>query len=127
MENLAHVAGYFAIALMLAFLAESMTEYLFGTPFEKIPRLKPFRWLLMYVSAAVGVGMALYWRIDIISLVSEIVETGFGYTPFGAILSGLAIGRGASYLHGLMNDYAKRYRLDPADFPALDLDKGDIK
>lgn len=49
-----------AIAFALAFLCESMTEYIFGKPFDQIPDLHPYKWLLMYVSLIVGVLLAFF-------------------------------------------------------------------
>ena len=99
-----------AVAFALAFLAESLTEYLFGTPFDKLG-FQSLKWLLMYIAAAVGVAMALYWRIDVIALVRAVAGGELDPTPFGMVVSGLLIGRGASALHGFINEYAKKPQL----------------
>jgi hypothetical protein len=102
------VAVPLAISLTLAFLNESMVEYLFGTVFDKVPSLEPYRWLLMYVAAATGVGMAFYYQLDLISLIQQGV-LGLELapvTPIGMVLTGLGIGRGANYL----NDFVSRFQ-----------------
>ena len=82
----------FAI-LALAFLAESLTEYLFAGPLAaaRLPSS-----LIRYVAVAVGVLLA--WAYDL-----DITRDVLGLTPrpaeLGVILSGVVLGRGASYVH----------------------------
>lgn len=98
-----------AVAFALAFLTESLVEYLIGTPMDKIPALKPWKWLLMYIAAVVGVALALYWKIDLIAVVANGVAhlAGIEYTwdvsPVGQVLSGLVIGRGSNFLHDFLD------------------------
>lgn len=89
-----------ALSLGLAFLTESMVEYIFGQAVDHLEFLEPFRWLLMYVALAVGVGLSFYYQLDLLAIISE--QAG---TPVGYALSGLVIGRGANYLH----DFVSRY------------------
>ena len=89
-----------AASLALAFLAESMVEYLFGSLVDHVPALDKFRWTLMYVSAGVGVGLAFFYELDIIRLI-----TAEDITPVGMILSGLMIGRGANFVHQFVASY----------------------
>ena len=49
--------GILGIIFALAFLTESLTEYIFGTPLQKLGAAQ-WTWLLMYISMAVGVGLA---------------------------------------------------------------------
>lgn len=95
-------ASIITLALALAFMAESSVEYILGTPFSKLPKLKELSWLLMYVSLGVGVGLAYLYHLDLLALI-----TGEPATVQGILLSGLAIGRGANYLH----DFVSRYIL----------------
>lgn len=88
------------LSLALAFLAESMVEYVFGTLAEKVVALQPFRWLLAYVALAVGVGMAFWYQIDLITLI-----TAEAPTTLGIVLSGLGIGRGANFIHDFVSNY----------------------
>jgi len=93
------------LVLALAFVAEAMTEYLFGWAFDLweaanpiVARAEP----LKYVAAAMGVGLAFAYRLDLIGW-------AFGVQPspawIGVLITGLAIGRGANFVH----DFAERY------------------
>jgi len=105
---------YLAVIFALAYLAESLTEYLFGIPFDKIPRLTPYKWLLMYLSAGVGVAMAIFYKLDLIALLSNVISEAVGVpspiqvSVFGFILTGLGIGRGANCLHDFVSKFLKK-------------------
>jgi len=88
------------LSVALAFLAESMVEYIFGVAADHIPAVTPFRWLLMYIALAVGILMAYWYQVDLITLI-----TGSPATDLGIILSGLGIGRGANYIHDFVSKY----------------------
>ena len=90
------------LALALAFLTESMVEYLFGQAVDHFDALSKWRWALMYVAALAGVGLAFYYRLDLLALIGQLEPS-----PVGFLLSGLIIGRGANYLH----DFVSRYIL----------------
>lgn len=94
------MAQHIALALALAFLCESMVEYLFGQIVEHVPKLKPSSWLLMYVAAVAGVGLAFYYQLDLLALIGENAAS-----PVGFLLSGLVVGRGANYLHEFVSKY----------------------
>jgi hypothetical protein len=91
-----------ASALFLAFSTESLTEYLFGTLADKITALKPYKWLLMYVAAIVGVGLCFWYQLDLV----ELIRGGEATWP-GMLLSGLSVGRGANYINDLVSKYIK--------------------
>lgn len=104
--TLAVLAGIF----VLAFLAETLTEY-FARPFLRPETLpgnghKPRHvipaWSLRYIAACVGVALAIAYRADALAL--------FGleaWSPWiGYVVTGLIIGRGANYL----NDIVDRWR-----------------
>jgi hypothetical protein len=91
---------YYAITLALAFLVEAGVEYVFGTPFDKIPRLSPFKWLLMYLGLAVGIGVTFHYQLDLAALILEESPTWVGI-----LLTGSLIGRGA----GFVNDFWQKY------------------
>lgn len=101
----------FTLSFLLSFLIESMTEYVIGTPMGKIEKLKPFTWLLMYISMAAGVGLCFYYKLDLIALLptwlAELTKASAEYlpTPVGMVLSGMAIGRGSNYLHQVMSKF----------------------
>ena len=66
--ELLHTVAVMGVVFLLAFLTESLTEYIFGTPFDKVPKLAPYKWVLMYVSALVGVGLSFWYQLDLVNL-----------------------------------------------------------
>lgn len=100
-----------AVGLLLSWLVESLTEFVFGKAVEYYSSLERYRPLLAYVALVFGVGLAVYYRVDMIALTVAVVEeTGVdvsGFTlqpgPVGYVLSGLAIGRGANYFNDLIS------------------------
>ncbi len=105
---------YLAVIFALAYLAESLTEYLFGIPFDKIPKLTPYKWVIMYLSAGVGVSLAIFYKLDMIYLLSNVISEAVGapspiqVSVVGFILTGLGIGRGANWLHDFVSNYFKK-------------------
>jgi hypothetical protein len=87
--------------LALAFLAESLTEYLFAAPLSAA-RLPAD--VIRYVAVAVGVLLA--WAYDL-----DITRDVLGLEPrpalLGVILSGIVLGRGASYVHDFYGSYLR--------------------
>ncbi len=85
----------------LAFLSESLTEYLFAAPLSavKLPAS-----LTRYVAVAVGVLLAWTYNVD---MTREVL----GLTPrpaaLGIVLSGIVMGRGASYVHDFYQSYLR--------------------
>ena len=74
------------------FIAESMTEYFFDMWMPKK--------FIRYVSAAVGILLAVLWRVNIprdLMAVEAILPWA------GEILTGLVIGRGANFVHDFGN------------------------
>jgi hypothetical protein len=112
--NLGQITVLIAVAFSLAFLTESMVEYFVGTVFDKIAKLTPAKWTLAYIAAVVGIGLALYWKIDLIAVIANGVaklaqtETTWSVTPIGQALSGLAIGRGSNFLHDFLANALKK-------------------
>ncbi len=104
-----NVLKILAIVFLLAFLTESLVEYLVGTPLEKVKWLQKFKWLTMYVAAVVGVVGAFVYGFDLIYLLGQFVGAPMPSTTFGIILTGCGIGRGANYLH----DLVKRWFIKP--------------
>lgn len=89
------------IVFALTFLTESFTEYVFGTIFNKIPKIEPYKWTLMYLAMAAGIGLAFYYTIDLIAM----IPPGSEITTVGIVLSGLAIGRGSNFLHQFVSQF----------------------
>jgi len=83
----------FVLMLFFGFMAtEGTVEYVLGTPFDKFPVLTPFKWLLMYVSLALGIFLAFYYALDMVALL------GKPMTPVGMVLTGIVMGRGANFV-----------------------------
>jgi hypothetical protein len=102
------VLAVLGVVLLLAFMIESLVEYTFGALTEHVVALQPFKWLLMYVSMTVGIVGAFVYRFDLINLASQFLEVNIPITTFGMIISGMAIGRGASYIHQIVSTYFKK-------------------
>ena len=84
------------VLMFLAFVVtEGTVEYLLGTAFDKIEALNPFKWLLMYVSAGLGIFLAFYYAIDILSMI------GLPEGPVGYAATGILLGRGANFINDL--------------------------
>ena len=96
--------GVLSIIFALSFLTESLTEYVFGTPLDKLGWAK-FKWGLMYVSLALGVGLAFFYQFDLIWLLSQVVGESISPSWPGFVLTGLGIGRGANWLHQFVERY----------------------
>jgi hypothetical protein len=96
------------IILLLAFLVESLTEYLFGKLFDQVVKLKPYRWTLMYIAAVVGVVGCFLYGFDLLALLGGFLpDEGAAQAArqaswFGTLLTGLAVGRGSNYIHDLV-------------------------
>lgn len=108
-----------AVVFALAFLAESMVEYIFGEPFNHFPKLESWKWLLMYISASVGIILGFYYKLDLVYLIAYVagelagLPTTMTVTPVGMILTGLAIGRGANYVHQFISEYLPKTKPGP--------------
>jgi hypothetical protein len=112
------------LILLLAFLAEGLTEYFARPFFPNLPKPEPEppplappdidgtsvppppavrfspMWL-RYVSMLVGIGLALAYRADLL--------LWFGFPAWhpaiGMVLTGILIGRGSNYMHDLVDRY----------------------
>lgn len=101
----------FAAAAVLAWLVESMTEFIFGKAVEYYESAARFRPLLAYVAMFFGIGLTVYYRIDLLSaMVDMIRDMGFDGAGFviqpslvGYVISGMAVGRGANYINDLIS------------------------
>jgi hypothetical protein len=95
--------AYLLLALILAFLAESVTEYFFG-PLAKLLADKtgiPLLGDLRYVAALLGVGLCLAYRLDLL------LAAGFqaDVPVAGFVLTGVVIGRGSNFLHQFVEQF----------------------
>ena len=89
----------------LAGITEAMTEYVLGTPMDKIEKLRPFKWALMYVSMLVGIGLAFWYRLDLFYLLGLLIGEQIDLSPVGIALTGAMIGRGANWLNDFVSTY----------------------
>jgi len=87
--------------LALAFLAESLTEYLFAGPLSAL-RLPAA--VTRYVAVAVGVLLAWAYDLDI---VRDLLGLSSRPPLLGVALSGVILGRGASYVHDFYSSYLR--------------------
>jgi len=98
-----------AVIFLLAFLVESLVEYLFGQLIAHLPVFQPYGWVLVYISAAVGVVCALFYGFDLLYLLGNWLEVSWSKLAepsiIGMVMTGLAIGRGANYLHDLVSKF----------------------
>lgn len=95
----------FAAILILAFLAESLTEYFarpvihaFPTgPAPQAPGNPVSPLWLRYIAALVGIGLAIAYRADVLAMAGLVA-----WSPWvGYVITGIIIGRGSNYLHDL--------------------------
>jgi hypothetical protein len=103
------ILGILAVIFLMAFMVESLVEYLFGQAVSHLPILQPYAWLLMYAAAIVGVIGAFLYGFDLLYLLGNYLGVPVDAYPimasptwFGTLLTGLAIGRGSNYLHDLV-------------------------
>lgn len=107
MEN-PNVFGVLAVIFGMAFLVESLVEAVFGKLFEKIQALVPHSWVIMYIAMGVGVIGAFLYQFDVLALLADFVQVQIVHSWFGVLLTGLAIGRGANYLHEFVSKFFKK-------------------
>ncbi|MBI2304697.1 MAG: hypothetical protein HYU86_08140 [Chloroflexi bacterium] len=87
------------VVLALAFLCESMTEYLFS---DLIVVLGGEKRHLKYIAVAVGVGLSLAYGLDMMRVFLDISPR----LPYlGEVLTGLILGRGANYVHDFYTSF----------------------
>jgi|SRR3972149_1420110 len=104
--------AYILLILFLATVVESLTEALFGEPLSTIGNQTLLKWkpyILRYIAMAVGVGLSFHYTLDLVSLTWQLLAEqlqmalpAISASSIGYILTGLGIGRGASWLHQLL-------------------------
>jgi len=99
------VLAVLAVIFLLAFMVETLTEFLFGDLFNKVPALVAYKWTIKYIAVAVGVGGAWVYQFDLVNLLSQYVDAGLPASPFGVVLTGIAIGKGSNYIHQLIAQF----------------------
>lgn len=86
----------FELILFSTVIVERLTEWFAGAPFDHFPRLTPFKWMLMYVAGALGILVAIVYGLDMFVIVGQ--ETSL----LGQILTGVAVGGGANFVHDIV-------------------------
>lgn len=111
--NLQVVLVPLTVAFFLAFLTESLVEYFLGKPFDQFEKLQPFKWLLKYVAAVVGIALSFYYEVDLVAMIPQLLEsTPKSVTPVGMLVSGFLVGQGAEVLHKAVSTFLVK---SPAD------------
>lgn len=97
------------VSMFIAFLIETLVEFLVAPFFNNFPKLANFKWMQMYIAAIIGVLAAFLYKLDLINLLSvflsQISDSSTSVLPltiFGIVITGAAIGRGSNYLHDLV-------------------------
>jgi len=104
--------AYIALILFLALVIESLVEAVIGEPLSTIGNQTLLKWkpyILRYIAMAVGVGLSFHYTLDLVSLTWQLLAEqlqlslpAISASPIGYVLTGLGIGRGASWLHQLL-------------------------
>lgn len=95
-----------AIVLFVAFLVETLVEFVAGPIFDKVPKLAPYKWTIMYVAIAVAMFAAFLYRLDLVFMLAQFLGVEeIPQTTYGTIITGIAIGKGSNYLHDLIKRF----------------------
>lgn len=86
------------VALILATLTEAILEYVLGIWWKPLCDEARKR-LILAVGLILGIGLAWFYKIDLIAFAANSVGVQMTPTLVGYILSGAIIGRGSTYLH----------------------------
>jgi hypothetical protein len=99
-------AAIFIMAFVLALGCEGGVEAIFGIPFNFIPKIANFKKpILSYIGLAAGIGVCLFYKIDMIYAVSQVlgvqvsVTDAMTPTVLGYLLTGTIVGRGSNAVH----------------------------
>ena len=93
--------GFLVFAMFLGFVAtEGTIEFIFGTLFDKVPKLNPYKWALMYLSLVLGVYLAYFYQLDMVYIVAQATgATAVTVSWVGLAATGVIIGRGANFVN----------------------------
>lgn len=94
-----------SIIFLLAFLVETLVEFLFGDLFNKVPALAAYKWTIKYIAVLVGIAAAWVYQFDLIYLLSQQTGGGVATSPFGVVLTGIATGKGSNYVHQVISQF----------------------
>lgn len=99
--------GILLVLLALAFFVETLVEFVFGTLFDKVPALTPYKWALMYIAIVVGIVGTFLYRIDLLAILGEQMKANppIAVSWYGMGITGIAIGKGSNYLHQFISRF----------------------
>lgn len=93
------ILGYLGIILALAFLTETLVEFLFSDLFLQFPKLASYKWTQKYIAVIVGIGGAFIYQFDLLYLLADFFGVPLVHSAFGIVMTGIGIGKGSNYLH----------------------------
>ena len=94
----------YALALLLAFGIEFGIEYYIVPIFNHVPVIKDLRWILIYISLGLAIGLSFYYKVDAVALLLQRAAT-----PVGMIFTGTFIGAGVEAVHRLFQNYVRKH------------------
>lgn len=98
------------IILLLAFLIETLIEFLFGTIVGYFPNwdIQPElrKSVIQTAAIAAGIGGAFLFHFDVLFLAGQFAELkDIPRTAYGMGLTGIAIGKGSNYIHQFISRF----------------------
>jgi hypothetical protein len=106
------------VIFLLAFLVETLVEFLFAPIFNNVGQLEKLKWTQFYIAVVVGVIGAFVYQFDLLFLLSGFLAQLFSplvqadpaipQTVYGTAITGVAIGHGAAFLHDAVTRYFKK-------------------
>ncbi len=93
------------VIFLIAFMVEALTEAVLGQLFDRVPVLQNWKWTLMYAAMAVGIVASFIYQFDLVSLLGMWLGVNIPLHAFGMVLTGLAIGRGANFIHDIITKF----------------------
>lgn len=97
------------LVFLLAFLVETLVEFIFGTIAGFFPQWQvgqPVKASIIQVIAVmVGLGGAFLYRFDILYLFGTFSQIPIEATPYGMAITGIAIGKGSNYVHQVITKF----------------------
>lgn len=93
------------VVLLLSFLVETLTEFVFGDLFNNVLVLAKHKWTIKYITVIIGIAGSWVYGFDLVSMLGQYLGIGVDVTPFGITLTGIAIGKGSNYIHQLISEF----------------------
>ncbi len=99
------ILAVLGVIFLLAFLVETLVEFLAAPLFDHLPALTGVKWAQMYLAVAAGIAGAFVYRFDLLYLLGGFLGVNIACNAFGVAITGIAIGKGANYLHDVVSKY----------------------